>query len=309
MLREKSLNKDDLIVILGPTATGKTHLAAQLAHKISGEVISADSRQVYRGMDVGTGKDLADFEVNGASVPYHLIDIINAGEEYNVFRYQQDFLDAYQYIVQSNKQAILCGGTGMYIEAVLKGYRMIKVPENEALRKELENEDTAILIDFLKRYKKLHNTTDTMDRDRLVRAIEVGKFEQENEVLIQDFPKINYQLYGIHFERAELKQRITNRLKDRLKNQNMIAEVEQLLADGVTANQLKFYGLEYKLITQLLLGEINRQELFEQLNTAIHQFAKRQMTWFRKMERNGFEINWINGHLSTEEKINVILKG
>lgn len=302
------MNNNCLIVILGPTATGKTHLAAQLAHKISGEVISADSRQVYKGMDVGTGKDLADFEVNGVSVPYHLIDIINAGEEYNVFQYQQDFLIAYQNILKRKKQAILCGGTGMYLESVLKGYRMIEIPANEKLREELQQEDSIALINLLKRYKKLHNTTDSIDRDRIIRAIEIAKFEEENEELIQDFPKIDYQLYGIYFEREELKKRITERLKHRFKHEDMIGEVEQLMASGVAADKLKFYGLEYKLITQFLLGEITRQELFEQLNIAIHQFSKRQMTWFRKMERNGFEINWLDGNLSTEEKINSILK-
>ncbi|MCO6501216.1 MAG: tRNA (adenosine(37)-N6)-dimethylallyltransferase MiaA [Vicingus serpentipes] len=302
------MNNNCLIVILGPTATGKTHLAAQLAHKISGEVTSADSRQVYKGMDVGTGKDLADFEVNGVSVPYHLIDIINAGEEYNVFQYQQDFLIAYQNILKRKKQAILCGGTGMYLESVLKGYRMIEIPANEKLREELQQEDSIALINLLKRYKKLHNTTDSIDRDRIIRAIEIAKFEEENEELIQDFPKIDYQLYGIYFEREELKKRITERLKHRFKHEDMIGEVEQLMASGVAADKLKFYGLEYKLITQFLLGEITRQELFEQLNIAIHQFSKRQMTWFRKMERNGFEINWLDGNLSTEEKINSILK-
>jgi len=301
------MNNANLIVVLGPTATGKTYLATQVAHRVSGEVISADSRQVYRGMDVGTGKDLTDFEVNGVSIPYHLIDIVEAGEEYNVFQYQQDFLNVYKDVIQRNKQPILCGGTGMYLEAVLKGYRMLKIPKNELLREELRNEDTTVLVNLLKRYRKLHNTTDSIERDRLIRAVEIAKFEQENEELIQDFPKIDYQLYGIYFDREALKKRITQRLKDRFKHQDMIAEVERLLDNGVAADQLKFYGLEYKLITQFLLGEITRKELFEQLNIAIHQFSKRQMTWFRKMERNGFEINWLDGNLPIDEKINSIL--
>jgi len=302
------MNNDNLIVILGPTATGKTKLAAHLAYHISGEVISADSRQVYKGMDVGTGKDLADFEINGITVPYHLIDVVNAGEEYNVFQYQQDFLTAYQTILKRAKQPILCGGTGMYIEAVLKGYRMLAIPTNEKLRTELEQANTATLVGLLKEHKKLHNTTDSIDRERIIRALEIAKFEEEHDELIQDYPTIKYQLFGIYFEREELKKRITQRLKNRFKNQNMIAEVEQLIASGIAPDRLKFYGLEYKLITQFLLGEITRQELFEQLNIAIHQFSKRQITWFRKMERNGLEINWIDGNFAIDEKIAIILK-
>lgn len=301
------MNQNQLLVVLGPTATGKTKLATQLAHQLDGEVISADSRQVYKGMDVGTGKDLADFNVEGAIVPHHLIDIVDAGTEYNVFNYQQDFLSAYTDITQREKQAILCGGTGMYIDSVLKGYRLLDIPTNKQLRSELDNESDKDLIVLLKSYKKLHNTSDISDRDRLVRAIEIAKFESENEVLIQDYPKIEAQLFGIYFERKELRKRITDRLKYRFKNENMIGEVEQLLKNGVSSDKLKYYGLEYKLITQFLLNEINRQELFERLNIAIHQFSKRQMTWFRRMEKNGATINWIDGNLSMEEKVNEIM--
>ena len=301
------MNTGNMIVVLGLTATGKTNLAAHLAYQISGEVISADSRQVYRGMDVGTGKDLSDFKIEGTSIPYHLIDIVDAGEEYNVFEYQKDFLTIYEDIIQKKKQAILCGGTGMYIEAVLKGYRLLQIPSNIELRNELAIKTDEELISILKGYKKLHNTTDTIQKDRLIRAIEIAQFEKKNKALIQDYPKIKTKLYGIHFERDVLKDRITLRLKDRFKNQDMIAEVEQLIADGVSPDKLKFYGLEYKFITHFLLNEITRKELFEKLNIAIHQFSKRQMTWFRKMERNGFEINWIDGNLSLDEKVKSIL--
>jgi len=302
------MKKTDLIVILGCTATGKTSLATQLAYAINGEIISADSRQVYKGMDVGTGKDLSEFEVNGSSIPYHLIDIKEAGEEYNVFEYQNDFLVAYQDIKQRQKMPILCGGTGMYLEAVLKGYRMLAVPENTKLRKELEQKNTDELVAILSEHKELHNTTDTIDRNRAVRAIELALFEKENKTLINDFPKINSKIFGVEFDRETIKNRITDRLKHRLKHEGMIDEIESLLASGVSADKLKFYGLEYKLITQFLLGEIDRKTMFETLNIRIHQFAKRQATWFRKMERNGFDINWIDGNLPLEEKLEHINK-
>lgn len=302
------MKRANLIVILGCTATGKTKLATHLAYRIKGEIISADSRQVYKGMDIGTGKDLSEFEVNENTIPYHLIDIKEAGEEYNVFEYQNDFLVAYRDIQQRKKMPILCGGTGMYLEAVLKGYRMLAVPENTKLRKELEQKNTDELVAILSEHKELHNTTDTIDRNRAVRAIELALFEQENETLIKDFPKINSKIFGVYFDRENIKKRITERLKHRLKHEGMIEEVESLLASGVSADKLKFYGLEYKLITQFLLGEIDRKTMFETLNIRIHQFAKRQATWFRKMERNGFDINWIDGNLPLEEKIERINK-
>ncbi|MBL4594844.1 MAG: tRNA (adenosine(37)-N6)-dimethylallyltransferase MiaA, partial [Flavobacteriales bacterium] len=277
------MNKNDLIVILGCTATGKTNIASHLSASCNGEVISADSRQVYRGMDVGTGKDLSEFTVKGITIPYHLIDIVDAGEEYNVFQYQKDFLKAYEGIQQQNHQAILCGGTGMYLEAVLKRYRLIQIPDNITLRESLETKSDQELVEILKSYKKLHNTTDAIERDRIIRAIEIAQFEEENKTLINDYPKINDKLFGIQFEREALKERITTRLKHRLKHQGMIEEVEGLIQSGVDAEKLKFYGLEYKFITQFLLGEIDRNELFNQLNIAIHQFSKRQATWFRKM--------------------------
>lgn len=299
--------KKDLIVILGATATGKTFLAANLAAKINGEVISADSRQVYRGMDIGTGKDLADFNVDGNLIPHHLIDIVDAGSEYNVFEYQKDFLAAYDNIVSRNKTPILCGGTGMYIESVLKGYRFLEIPENKELRKELETKSNEELVAILKNEKQLHNTTDTVYRKRIIRAIEIAVFQKENDVLIRDFPEIHYKIYGIQFDRETRRERITQRLKNRFEKEGMLEEVKGLIKEGVSPEKLKFYGLEYKIITEHILGEISYQEMFDKLNVAIHQFAKRQMTWFRKMERNGFEINWIDGNLSLEDKLNIII--
>ncbi|MBX2960735.1 MAG: tRNA (adenosine(37)-N6)-dimethylallyltransferase MiaA [Flavobacteriales bacterium] len=296
----------NLIVILGPTATGKTSLAAHLAYELDAEIISADSRQVYRGMDIGTGKDLADFVVNGKKIPYHLIDIVDAGTEYNVFEYQKDFLQAYENIVSRNKTAILCGGSGLYIDAVVKGYRFLEVPENTALRNELEQKSIDELNAMLLSYKAIHNTTDSIYKKRIIRAIEVAKFQAENEALIRDFPKINHVIFGIDFDRETIKKRITSRLKHRLENEGMIDEVKQLIANGIDPEKLKFYGLEYKLITQYLQNELNYNDMFQKLNTAIHQFAKRQSTWFRKMEKDGFNIHWIDGNLTLEEKLSLI---
>lgn len=296
----------NLIVILGPTATGKTNLAARLAYDLDAEIISADSRQVYRGMDIGTGKDLADFVVNGKQIPYHLIDIVDAGTEYNVFEFQKDFLQAYENIVSRNKTAILCGGSGLYIDAVVKGYRFLEVPENTALRNELEQKSIDELNAMLLSYKAIHNTTDSIYKKRIIRAIEVAKFQSENEALIRDFPKINHVIFGIDFDRETIKKRITQRLKHRLEHEGMIDEVKQLIANGVDPEKLKFYGLEYKLITQYLQNELNYNDMFQKLNTSIHQFAKRQSTWFRKMEKDGFNIHWIEGNLTLEEKLSLI---
>jgi tRNA dimethylallyltransferase len=300
--------QNNLIVILGATATGKTNLAANLAAKIEGEVISADSRQVYRGMDIGTGKDLADFVVDGKNITYHLIDIVDAGAEYNVFEFQKDFLPVYEDILKRGKQAILCGGTGMYLESILKGYRFLEIPENKELRAELELKSIEELVGILKKEKEVHNTTDTIYKKRIIRAIEIAKFQAENEALIRDFPQINSTIFGIKFEREERRKRITERLKKRFKEEGMLEEVKQLLDSGVTSDKLKFYGLEYKIITEHLLGEITYKEMFDKLNVAIHQFAKRQMTWFRKMERNGFEINWVDGSLPLEDKMKFIIE-
>ena len=302
------MKKSDLIVILGCTATGKTNLTAQLASQSDGEIISADSRQVYKGMDIGTGKDISEFMIDGKEIPYHLINIVDAGAEYNVFEYQKDFLKAYAAVQNRNKQAILCGGTGMYLEAVLKGYRLIEIPNNKGLREELERKSIKELVEILKSFKTLHNTTDSIERDRVVRAIEIAQFEQEHQELINDYPEINAKLFGVQFEREVLKDRITSRLKHRFKHEGMIEEVEALIKSGVAPDKLKFYGLEYKFITQFLLSEIDRYEMFDNLNIAIHQYSKRQATWFRKMERNGFVINWIDGNLPLNEKVDFILK-
>lgn len=294
-----------MIAIIGPTATGKTSLATHLAYRNKGEIISADSRQVYKGMDIGTGKDLTEYIVNGNRVPYHLIDIAEPGEEYNLYRYQQDFLNAWKDISNRNKLPVLCGGTGMYIEAVLKGYRLLDVPENAALRHKLENKNNRELQQLLKTYKTPHNTTDTEDRNRLIRAIEIQDYYQKHQQEVTNYPDIDYILFGIQFERRVIRERITERLRDRLEN-GMISEVEQLLEAGVSPESLKFYGLEYRFLTQYIQGEITYDELFRGLNTAIHQFAKRQMTWFRRMQRKGFHINWIDGQLPLSEKVKFV---
>ncbi|MCD4773617.1 MAG: tRNA (adenosine(37)-N6)-dimethylallyltransferase MiaA [Bacteroidales bacterium] len=296
-----------MITILGPTATGKTTLAANIAYYLNSEIISADSRQVYKGMDLGTGKDYSDYIVKGKNIPYHLIDIINPGYEYNVYEYQKDFLNVYQKITSRDIRPILCGGTGMYLEAVLGGYKLIKVPENTDYGKTFENKNDKYLIEILKEKKELHNVSDTSDRKRLIRALEIREYyDTHPEEVKEKFPKIESKIFGIKFERQQLKERITKRLKTRL-NEGMIDEVKNLLDSGITPEQLKFYGLEYKFLTQFVTGEIDHNELFSGLNIAIHQFSKRQMTWFRRMEKKGFLINWIDGNLSTEEKVRIIL--
>jgi tRNA dimethylallyltransferase len=298
--------EDKMITILGTTATGKTRLAAQLAALIGGEIISADSRQVYRGMDLGTGKDLDDFTVDGKQIPYHLIDIVDAGYEFNVYEYQQHFFEAYKQVVERGSIPVLVGGSGMYIEAVLKGYRMAKVPRNEALRLRLAKKTDEELVAILLQNRVLHNTTDTSDRERTLRAIEIDEYYRGHPELLQDVPKISSVNFGIRFDRAEIRNRITERLDQRLNN-GMVEEVQRLLDEGVSPEMLKFYGLEYKFITQYLLGELEYNEMFMLLNTAIHQFAKRQETWWRRMEKNGIRIHWLDGHISDQEKIALIL--
>ena len=295
-----------MITILGPTATGKTGFATFLASQLNGEIISADSRQVYRGMNIGTGKDLSEYSVQGQEIPYHLIDIVDPGYEYNVFEFQKDFLEAYHEIDKREKLPILCGGTGMYIESVLKGYKLIDVPTNEALREELELKSDADLEEILQGYKNLHNTTDVSERDRLLRAIEIQKYYEEHPEIDISFPDIPSLIVGLDFDRRVVRSRITDRLQQRL-DEGMIEEVEGLLAQGTTAEQLKFYGLEYRFITQYIEGEIPYNEMFRRLNTAIHQFAKRQMTWFRRMEKQGFKIHWLDGNLSHQEKLSKMI--
>ncbi len=293
--------KQKLLVITGPTATGKTRLAAKVAAELDGEVISADSRQVYRGMDIGTGKDLSDYIIDGKMVPFHLIDIKEPGTEYNVYAFQQDFLKAYQDIKQKNKRAVLCGGTGMYIEAAIGKYRLLKVPKNDILRKKLSALDMNSLVSRLRSLKKLHNITDISDRDRLVRAIEIAEYEIKHHDKRIDYPDFEPFVFALRFDRKKLRARITNRLKERL-DEGLIKEVEHLLNSGLKSEQLLFYGLEYRYVTLFLTGQIGFDDMFEKLNTAIHQFSKRQMTWFRRMERKGIRIEWIDGELPLTEK-------
>ena len=300
--------KYNLITILGPTATGKTGLTAHLAAKLNGEVISADSRQIYRGMDLGTGKDLADYFVDGVAVPYHLIDIEEAGVHYNVYRFHTDFIKVFNEIETRGKFPVLCGGSGLYIEAVLKNYRLIEVPPNKELRKELEGKSLPELTEILKSLKPdLHNETDVETDRRAIRAIEIEKYYAENPQMESEMPEINSLNVGIDFDRELRRQRITNRLKQRL-DEGMLNEVQKLLDSGLTPEQLIYYGLEYKYLTLHLTGQLSYNEMFRQLEIAIHQFAKRQMTWFRGMEKRGTKINWINGQLPMEEKVNAIIQ-
>jgi len=299
---QKNSTKYDLITVLGPTATGKTSFAANLAYKLNGEIISADSRQVYKRMDIGTGKDVADYVVDNQNIPYHLIDIKEPGYQYNVFEYQSDFLKVFYDIQKRGKKAILCGGTGMYIEAVLKGYKLVNVPVDEQLRAELQEKSIAELIEILSSYKEIHNNSDIENKKRAIRAIEIEMYYAAHPEVDFSFPTINSFILGIKFDRNSVRRRITQRLKQRL-NEGMVDEVKQLLVDGLKPEQLIYYGLEYKYLTQYIIGEISFDEMFQQLNTSIHQFSKRQMTWFRRMERNGMKIHWLDGYLPMEEKI------
>lgn len=292
----------DLIAILGPTASGKTLFAATLAAELHTEIISADSRQVYRSMDLGTGKDLADYIVNEKQVPYHLIDIANPGYKYNVFEYQRDFLNAYETIRQKGCLPIVCGGTGMYLESVLKGYRLLPVPENQELRSRLAGKSLEELTKILRGYKNLHNTTDVDTAKRAIRAIEIEEFYAHTPIEERPFPALNSLIIGMDIDRELRREKITHRLRQRLA-EGMIDEVKQLIEQGIHPEDLIYYGLEYKYLTLYIIGKLNYDEMFHQLEIAIHQFAKRQMTWFRGMERRGFTIHWINARCPMEEKI------
>ena len=298
--------KYDLITILGPTASGKTPLATALAYRLGTEIISGDSRQVYRRMDLGTGKDLADYTIEGRSVPYHLIDIVEPGYKYNVFEYQRDFLKAYESIVDKGKLPILCGGTGMYLESVLKGYRLLPVPENLELRASLEGKSLQELTLILEGYKKLHNSTDVDTAKRAIRAIEIEEYYKQQPPEYREFPALKSLIVGVDIDRELRREKITRRLKQRL-DEGMVEEVRGLLAEGISAESLIYYGLEYKFLTQYAIGELTYEEMFHQLETAIHQFAKRQMTWFRGMERRGFVIHWLDATLPMEEKVERII--
>ena len=297
--------KYDLITILGPTASGKTPLAAALANRLNTEIISGDSRQVYRRMDLGTGKDLVDYVVDGHEVPYHLIDIVEPGYKYNVFEYQRDFLKAYEEITAKGKLPILCGGTGMYIESVLKGYRLLPVPENPELRASWEGKSLEELTRILEGYKKLHNSTDVDTCKRAIRAIEIEEYYKQQPPEYREFPSLKSLIIGVDIDRELRREKITRRLKQRLE-EGMVDEVRGLLVEGIPAENLIYYGLEYKFLTQYAIGEISYDEMFLQLETAIHQFAKRQMTWFRGMERRGFTIHWLDATLPMEEKLELI---
>ena len=300
-----------MITILGPTASGKTPLAAALAAEIGGEIISADSRQVYRRMDIGTGKDLGDYTITNnqypITVPYHLIDIREPGTKYNLFEYQQDFFDAYEDIRNRGTVPILCGGTGLYIEAVLKGYHLSPVPQNQTLRDSLEGKSLAELTQMLTELKaktgsNMHNTTDVDSCQRAIRAIEIETYNLEHPTPRRELPPVDSLLIGVNIDRELRREKITRRLKARLE-EGMIDEVKALLDEGIPADDLIYYGLEYKFVTEYLIGQTSYDEMFTRLEIAIHQFAKRQMTWFRGMERRGFKINWIDATLPMEEKI------
>jgi tRNA dimethylallyltransferase len=297
----------NLVTVLGHTAGGKTRFAACLASRLNGEVISADSRQVYRGMDLGTGKDNEDYLVQGKRVPVHLIDILEPAYEYNVYEYQQDFTRVFSDILSRGFLPILCGGSGLYLEAVLKGYRLIRVPVNPAFRKELEQKDMDELTALLAGFKKLHNRTDIEDRKRLVRALEIEVYYREHPELDENMPEIRPLILGIKFDRLSRRKRISRRLAERL-DQGMIHEVQGLLDAGVSTEKMIYYGLEYKYITEYLAGQVSYDEMFARLETAIHRFAKRQMTWFRKMERDGMKIHWLDGYQPLEARLDTAVR-
>ena len=311
-----------MITILGPTASGKTPVAAHLAAEIGGEIISADSRQVYRRMDIGTGKDLADYIVDGRQIPYHLIDIREPGTKYNLFEYQQDFLDAYEDIRSRGAVPILCGGTGLYIEAVLKGYHLSPVPQNQELRDSLEGKSLAELTEMLAELKaktgsNMHNTTDVDSCQRAIRAIEIETYNLEHPTPRRELPPVDSIIIGLDIDRELRREKITRRLKARLEERQqvgasagmtMVDEVKALLDEGIPADDLIYYGLEYKFVTEYLTGKTTYDEMITRLEIAIHQFAKRQMTWFRGMERRGFYINWIDATLPMEDKVAKIIQ-
>ena len=292
----------DLVTVLGHTAAGKTAFAAHLAHQMGGEIISADSRQVYRGMDIGTGKDYEDYLVGGSRVPCHLIDILDAGYEYNVYLFKRDFLRVFTDISERGALPVLCGGSGLYIESVLRNYRLLNVPLNTELRKELESKSSEELVAMLKLFGPLHNITDTENHKRLIRAIEIASYQSSNLQDSTEERELNTLVLGIRFDREIRRERITIRLKERMEA-GMVKEVERLMKSGVTAEKLDYYGLEYRYVCKYLQKELSYEDMFASLNTAIHQFAKRQMTYFRGMERRGIQIHWLEGNLSMEEKI------
>lgn len=295
----------NLLSIVGPTASGKTSLAVRLALAFDGEIISADSRQVYRGMDIGTGKDLGEYDVDGRQIPCHLIDIVEAGYKYNVFEYQSDFLRVWNDCRKRGVMPVLCGGSGLYVEAVLKGYKLLAVPVNEELRAALSGMSLQQLSERLATYKKLHNTTEIDTPKRAIRAIEIEEYYRTHPYEEKDFPQINSLIVGVDVNREVRRERITRRLHERLED-GMLDEVRRILDSGVPAEDLIYYGLEYKYLTLHLTGKLTYDEMVSQLNVAIHQFAKRQMTWFRKMEREGFDIRWLSAEMPMEERVQTV---
>lgn len=295
----------DMITILGPTASGKTTLAAHLASRLDSEILSADSRQIYRRMDIGTGKDLSDYEVDGKHIPYHLIDIAEPGYRYNLFEYQRDFLAAYEEVKGRGVLPILCGGTGLYIESVLKAYKMMPVPQNDELRHSLEDKSLEELTRILSTYKTLHNTTDVDTAKRAIRAIEICEYYRTHPQEFVDFPTINSLIIGVNIDRELRREKISRRLRARL-DEGMVEEVRAIMDSGVSAEDLIYYGLEYKYLTNYIIGNLSYEQMVTELEIAIHQFAKRQMTWFRGMERRGFTIHWVDACLPMEEKLDQI---
>jgi tRNA dimethylallyltransferase len=296
----------DLLIITGPTASGKTSLAANVAFKVNGEIISADSRQVYRGMNIGTGKDYEDYIVDRNRIPFHLIDIADPGYKYNVFEYQRDFIKVYVSLKERGVFPVVCGGSGMYTDSIISGYKMIEVPPDSGLRSNLEKKSMEELIEILSTYKKLHNTTDIDTKKRVIRAIEIEHFNQNKAKSVSRFPKIKSLVVGILPDRESRRRNITERLRQRL-DAGMVDEVKQLVEQGISTDILIYYGLEYKYITMYLTGMFTYDDMVRDLEIAIHQYAKRQMTWFRSMEKKGVRINWLDGNMPLEEKVNRVM--
>lgn len=297
----------DLIVVTGPTASGKTSLAVAIAERVGGEIISADSRQVYRGMNLGTGKDYDDYLIDGKRIPFHLIDIAEPGYKYNVFEYQRDFIKIYSDLKKRKLFPVVCGGSGMYADSIIKGYKMYEVPPDSGFRTELEKKSMEELKGILSTYKSLHNITDLDTKKRVIRAIEIEHFNTNRKKQDSGFPKVNSLIIGVIFDRETRRKRITERLKKRLEA-GLIDEVNGLIKQGVDTDALIYYGLEYKFVTLYLLGKLSYETMVCDLETAIHQFAKRQMTWFRGMERKGTKIHWLDGNMPMEEKVNRVLE-
>jgi tRNA dimethylallyltransferase len=297
----------DLLVVIGPTASGKTSLAVRIAKKVCGEIISADSRQVYRGMDLGTGKDYNDYLVDGIRLPCHLIDIADPGYKYNVFEYQRDFIKVFSNLKERKVFPVVCGGSGMYADSIITGYKMFEVSPDSGLRFELEKKSMEELKEILSTYKSLHNTTDIDTKKRVIRAIEIEHFNRNQGKQNTEFPKVRSLVVGVMLDRESRRRRITERLRQRI-DAGMVDEVKHLIDMGINAETLIYYGLEYKFITLYLTGKLSFNEMFRDLEIAIHQFSKRQMTWFRGMERRGIKINWLDGNLPMVEKVERVME-